>query len=298
MGLDIANSIENNLLPLFKVDYDILISTIETALEPNALIAIEGISFNKYNFREVGDLYFNDDFKGRIMTAMNDSTDNAEIYKDVQERKIVSAILGADIAYSTPQSLFEIESNSFMTAIKDTHNGNVKLSNETAMSYVANFFTVVIPERNKKESEQWFVEIEKMEGINRTESGILYKIVTPGDNNVKAAKDEDIVKVLYTGRTKDGNVFDSNRWEDMDAERKEMIKTYQPDQAMKDSPIEFPLNRVIKGWTEGMKLVGQGGRIILWIPSELAYGTQGAGQDIGPNQALCFDVELLEVITQ
>ena len=77
-----------------------------------------------------------------------------------------------------------------------------------------------------------------------------------------------------------------------------MIKTYQPDQVNKDNPIEFPLNRVIKGWTEGMKLVGKGGRITLWIPSELAYGEYGSGQNIGPNQALRFDVELLEVIKQ
>jgi FKBP-type peptidyl-prolyl cis-trans isomerase FkpA len=62
-----------------------------------------------------------------------------------------------------------------------------------------------------------------------------------------------------------------------------------------DEPIEFPLNRVIKGWTEGMKLVGPGGKIILYIPAELAYGSQGAGQEIGPNEALEFEVELIEV---
>ena len=106
------------------------------------------------------------------------------------------------------------------------------------------------------------------------------------------------MKVLYTGRTKDGKVFDSNRWADMPAERQEMIKNYQPDQAEKDNPIEFPLNRVIKGWTEGMKLVGKGGKITLWIPSDLAYGERGAGQDIGPNQALFFEVELLEVTSK
>ncbi len=81
----------------------------------------------------------------------------------------------------------------------------------------------------------------------------------------------------------------------MPEQRQQMIKAYQPDQAEKDNPIEFPLNRVIKGWTEGMKLVGKGGRIILWIPAELAYGQQGAGQDIGANEALRFDVELLDV---
>ena len=129
----------------------------------------------------------------------------------------------------------------------------------------------------------------------KTESGLLYKVENAGDENVKAINDGDVVKVIYTGRTKDGKVFDSNRWADMPAERQEMIKAYQPDQAEIDNPIEFPLNRVIKGWTEGMKLVGKGGKISLWIPSDLAYGERGAGQDIGPNEALFFEVELLEV---
>jgi FKBP-type peptidyl-prolyl cis-trans isomerase FkpA len=74
-----------------------------------------------------------------------------------------------------------------------------------------------------------------------------------------------------------------------------MVKSHNPELVGKDSPIEFPLEKVIKGWTEGMKLVGKGGRISLWIPAELAYGERGAGQDIGPNEALYFDVELLDV---
>jgi FKBP-type peptidyl-prolyl cis-trans isomerase FkpA len=90
-------------------------------------------------------------------------------------------------------------------------------------------------------------------------------------------------------------VFDASRFVDMPAERQEMLKRYQPDSYMNDNPIEFPLDRVIKGWTEGMQLVGKGGKIILWIPAELAYGERGASNLIGPNDALKFEVDLIDV---
>ena len=298
VGMDVANSIEKNMIPFFKINYDVMMEALVQALDPEATIKIEDESFTKENFREVGDKYMSNEFRNRVMEAQADTTGNATIYNDEKEKNIISAILGADIAYSATQTPFELEHRSLLTAINDIHNGKGRLTDEFAMEYTRNYFTVVLPENNRKESEGWLAEIEKKKGVQKTESGILYKIEQAGDENVKAIKDEDVVKVLYTGRTKDGKVFDSNRWEDMPAERQEMIKAYQPDQAEQSNPIEFPLNRVIKGWTEGMKLIGKGGRITLWIPSELAYGEQGAGQNIGPNQALCFDVELLDVTSK
>ncbi len=298
VGMDIANSIEKNMIPFFKVDYDVMINALTQALDPNATIEVEGVSFNKDNFREIGDQYMSNELRGRVMAAQADTTGTASIYTDEKEKKIISSILGADIAYSATRVQFDLDNNSLITAINDIHNGKARLEDKFAQEYVQNYFTVVIPEKNRKESEAWLAEIEKQKGVNKTESGILYKIENAGDSNIKATKDEDVVKVLYTGRTKDGKVFDSNRWNDMSQERQEMIKSYQPEQVSVDTPIEFPLNRVIKGWTEGMKLIGKGGRITLWIPSDLAYGERGAGQDIGPNQALCFDVELLEVTSK
>ena len=291
--MDIANSIDKNMVPMFKVDYNTVMDVLVQALDPKATIEVEGESFNKENFREIGDKYMSSELQGRIMAAQGDST--ATIYTDEKEKNIISAILGADIAYSAMNVQFDIDKRSLVTAIDEIHNGKGRLTQDFAMEYTRNYFTVVIPEKNRKESEEWLAKIEKQKGVQKTESGLLYKIENAGDENVKAINDEDVVKVLYTGRTKDGKVFDSNRWADMPAERQEMIKNYQPDQAEKDNPIEFPLNRVIKGWTEGMKLVGKGGKITLWIPSDLAYGERGAGQDIGPNQALVFEVELLEV---
>ena len=83
------------------------------------------------------------------------------------------------------------------------------------------------------------------------------------------------MRVHYRGTLANGTEFDSS---------------YRRGQ-----PAEFPLNRVIKGWTEGMKLVGKGGKITLWIPAELAYGKRGAGRDIGANEALEFSVEVVDV---
>jgi FKBP-type peptidyl-prolyl cis-trans isomerase FkpA len=129
-------------------------------------------------------------------------------------------------------------------------------------------------EKNTEASAAWLAEVEKQEGVQKTESGLLYRIDREG-SAVKATEDTDVVLVNYEGKTAEGKVFDSS---------------YE-----RGEPISFPLDRVISGWTEGMKLVGVGGQITLWIPAELAYGERGAGQDIGPNQALEFKVELLEV---
>ena len=127
---------------------------------------------------------------------------------------------------------------------------------------------------NARLSIEWLTDVEKEEGVQRTESGLLYRIERAG-SEVKATEDTDKVLVHYEGTTREGKVFDSS---------------YE-----RNEPISFALNRVIKGWTEGMKLVGVGGEITLWIPAELAYGERGAGSDIGPNEALKFKVELLEV---
>ncbi|MBR1569155.1 MAG: FKBP-type peptidyl-prolyl cis-trans isomerase [Bacteroidales bacterium] len=102
-----------------------------------------------------------------------------------------------------------------------------------------------------------------------TVTGIVYLIQDSG-SGVRATSDRDTVKVNYRGTLIDGTEFDSN------------------------NGISFPLNRVIPGWSEGMKLVGEGGKITLVIPADMAYGQRGPG-NIGANATLVFDVDLLEV---
>jgi FKBP-type peptidyl-prolyl cis-trans isomerase len=110
-------------------------------------------------------------------------------------------------------------------------------------------------------------------GVVETSSGLQYKIIEPGKG--KSPKAVDTVLVHYRGTLLDGTEFDSSY------KRKE--------------PIEFPLNRVIPGWTEGVQLIKEGGKIQLFIPSKLAYGPRGAGGLIGPDETLIFEVELLDV---
>ena len=122
---------------------------------------------------------------------------------------------------------------------------------------------------NKQAGEKFLAANAKKEGVIQTASGLQYKIINPG-SEVKPGP-QDTVWVRYKGTLLDGTVFDEV---DDDA-----------------SPIRLTLNGVIPGWTEGLQLVGEGGEIELYIPSELAYGEQ-ANQAIGANSTLIFDVKL------
>ena len=122
---------------------------------------------------------------------------------------------------------------------------------------------------NKEKGDKFRKEFFVKNNADSTATGIVYLIQDSGSDK-RAFNDRDTVKVNYKGTLINGKEFDSNEG------------------------IEFPLNRVIKGWTEGMKLVGEGGKITLVIPANLAYGER-APREIGANSTLIFDVDLLEV---
>ncbi len=124
-----------------------------------------------------------------------------------------------------------------------------------------------------EKGEKFLAENKSKEGVKTTASGLQYKITKEGTGKQPAATDS--VLVHYEGKLLDGTVFDSS------------IK--------RNEPISFPLNRVIPGWTEGLQLVKEGGKAILYIPSKLAYGSRGAGGAIGPDETLIFEVELIKV---
>ena len=124
---------------------------------------------------------------------------------------------------------------------------------------------------NNEKGQEYIQKFLQEEGTVQTESGLAYKIIEPG-NAKKATSDKDTVWVNYKGTLLDGTVFDQN------------------------DDINFTLGRVIKGWSEGMKLVGEGGKIKLVIPGNLAYGEYGT-RGIEPNSTLIFDVDLNKVGT-
>ena len=122
---------------------------------------------------------------------------------------------------------------------------------------------------NKEKGDAFRKDFYTKNSADSTSTGIVYLIQDSG-SELHAVSDRDTVKVNYRGTLIDGKEFDANEG------------------------ISFPLNRVIKGWTEGMKLVGEGGKITLVIPANLAYGERGP-RNIGANSTLIFDVDLLEV---
>ncbi len=130
------------------------------------------------------------------------------------------------------------------------------------------------PAENKAAGAAFLAENAKKANIVTTATGLQYEILTPGAGAASPTA-TDNVTVHYKGTTLDGEEFDSSY--------------------SRGEPATFPLNRVIAGWTEGVQLMKEGAKYRFYIPSELAYGEQGAGRAIGPNAALIFDVELIKI---
>ncbi len=166
-------------------------------------------------------------------------------------------------------------------ALQNVFENNARMDQKATNSYLQHYYLVTLPMQNEEASTKWLSKIEKKSGVQKTESGLLYKVIEAGDMTVKAADKRDVVKVHYTGRTRTGRVFDATHFADRPEDQQEMLKQQFPDTYNEDKPAEFPLNGVIPGWAEGLQLVGKGGKIMLWIPASLAYGPTGRGAAIG-----------------
>lgn len=176
------------------------------------------------------------------------------------------------------EGIDELEMNNYNAGINaGLSSEDGLLTQEQIRSVTSSYLQELTEMRSQEnlEAGQAFLEenINK-EGVQETESGLQYKVIEEGEGASPSA--ESTVRVHYEGKLLDGEVFDSS---------------YDRGQ-----PAEFPLNRVIPGWTEGVQLMKEGATYEFYIPAELAYGSRAPqGSPIGPNETLVFKVELLEV---
>jgi FKBP-type peptidyl-prolyl cis-trans isomerase FklB len=131
----------------------------------------------------------------------------------------------------------------------------------------------VVADKNKADGKKFLDDNAKKTGVKSTQSGLQYKVIKEGKGD--KPKDSDVVETNYRGTTIDGKEFDSS--------------------TKHGSTFSFPVSGVIKGWSEALKLMPVGSKWELYIPSELAYGDEGYGDDIPPGSTLIFDVELLGI---
>lgn len=191
----------------------------------------------------------------------------------------VSYAIGLSVATSLKgQGIDNMNADAVRMAIENvTADSEHPFDAQAADGIVRNYMQAqmaIKQEANIKKGQDFLAENAEKEGVQVTESGLQYKVIEEGEGESPSAENQ--VKVHYHGTLIDGTVFDSS--------------------VDRGEPITFGLNRVIKGWTEGVQLMKPGAKYEFYIPSDLAYGEQGSGPTIGPNETLIFEVELLEVL--
>jgi FKBP-type peptidyl-prolyl cis-trans isomerase len=216
-----------------------------------------------------------------VATLMFASCNNQE--SEMKEVKITTELdslsyaLGVDMAENFKNAKLEnINIDIYSQAMKDVLvDSTAKIDKESASKIINAYLQKKQEEEGKKLSEEGIKFLDangKKEGIITTASGLQYELLKEGTGVKPTA--EDVVKVNYVGTFIDGTEFDSS------------IKRGQP--------AEFPLNRVIPGWTEGIQLMSIGSKYRFYIPYNLGYGERG-NQGIPPYSTLIFEVELLEI---
>jgi FKBP-type peptidyl-prolyl cis-trans isomerase FklB len=187
-----------------------------------------------------------------------------------------SYAIGIDIGRGMKSQGLEVDSAMLAKGLADGLGGGKSLLSDKELQatliQLKRDAAANLADKNKKEGAAFLAENKKKEGVKTTASGLQYKALRDGKGATPRAT--DIVTTHYRGTFLDGTEFDSS---------------YR-----RNEPTKFPCNRVIKGWTEALQMMKVGDKWQLFIPSELAYGEQGMGEDIPPNATLVFELELLD----
>ncbi len=218
---------------------------------------------------------------GLVFLSLACSDTNAQVELKTKQDSLAYAI-GNQWGKNLKTDDLLLNTDLIKQGIDDSFKDNSKLTDEQIQTVLMTLQQEVQEKRMKKQQEAAAGNIKKAEeflaanktkeGVKTTASGLQYKVLTEGTGKSPVATDK--VEVHYHGTLIDGSVFDSS--------------------VQRGEPITFPLNGVIPGWTEGLQLMKEGGKVRFFIPPGLAYGAQGSGA-IGPNEVLIFDVDLIKV---
>jgi len=196
------------------------------------------------------------------------------------QKEKVSYIIGMEIGSNLKKQLADVDSTILAKGIQDALTNRKPLLTEQEIQETMAAFQkemmvkqTEVAKKNKAEGEAFLSENKKKEGVKALPSGLQYKVIKAGTG--KKPKSNDTVTAHYRGTLINGTEFDSS---------------YKRGQ-----PVSFQVSGVIPGWTEALQLMEVGAKWQLFIPSNLAYGEQGAGRDIGPNATLIFEVELVSI---
>jgi FKBP-type peptidyl-prolyl cis-trans isomerase FklB len=200
------------------------------------------------------------------------------------QKEKISYSIGMEIGKNFKKQSIDVDPEVLLKGIQDGTSGGKALMTEQEIRDTLTAFqkermakqeeeTKKLGEKNRKEGETFLAANKKKEGVKTLASGLQYKVIKPGTG--KKPKSTDTVTTHYRGTLIDGTEFDSS---------------YNRGQ-----PATFPVHGVIPGWTEALQLMEEGAKWQLFIPSKLGYGERGAGQTIGPNATLIFEVELISV---
>lgn len=219
---------------------------------------------------------------GVVLLAGQVNAEEKALLQTPKEKQSYS--IGSDIGKRLKSQSIEVDSKAFTQGMQDALSGGKMLMTEEEIKETLSALqkelmekqaekTKLLGEKNKKEGEAFLAENKKKEGVITLPSGLQYKVIKEGTGKQPSA--EATVETNYRGTLVDGTEFDSS---------------YKRGQA-----ASFPVKGVIAGWTEALQLMKEGSKWQLFIPSNLAYGERGAGNVIGPNAVLIFEIELISV---
>ncbi len=214
-------------------------------------------------------------------TSTTPTTSTSTINDQSTEVQKVGYAVGFDMGQNLKNIADDIDLEAFNQGLKDAYDSKDSVLTDAQMEEVVQAYMMRKQEEMQKKLEEkavankaagdaFLAENAKKSGVQTTASGLQYKVINEGSGTPPKAS--DVVMVNYEGKLIDGTVFDSS---------------YE-----RGEPVEFPLNEVIPGWTEGVQLMKPGAKYEFYIPAELAYGETG-NAEIEPNSTLIFTVELL-----